>query len=1050
MTLHPSKHADWPNPSRVLRLMALPIAGVFVLGFVILFTLFQHEQEEERGKLIQDSFVAANNLHPEYISHLAHAQATVEEKKDIQKGLDSILTQSGGSIEYASLFVVQDGVIRTLAENQGNASPLAFPPELIHQFSQNTPFTYGPFQEFHGNGISVFHPTPFSTPEGQPIWVDLDMRVGNWILKVILDILSEICATILGMLLILVLIYTYLSNTRLHRQLLSDRFFLDTVAESSRSLFKPGLDAGMAESFEIISRAFQADRISCFRYLRTEEGDKKYARLEVEWIRPGICSERKTQAHKHPTIHISATACQKLLMPGAALSDTAKNLGIADEVTPASLHVMLLPLQVEENPYGFLLLESLQPARLSSYEMDALHTYRLALQGALDRRQKETQMHLFRLAIHASGTGMMITDAREQRNPIIYVNHAFLETTGLHEDEILGKTLGESAITAILPSAIHSLEKAMSLDTPYTEVHPLKIASSRPRWIETNLSSLRNSNGELVHHLLTIIDISDLQEAILTAQKASEVKMLFLANMSHEIRTPMNSVLGMSELLLQQPLPEPQRHYCEIILKSANNLVAIVNDILEISKIEAGRLSIRKSAIDLMECIESALQICSMNAASKGLDLFYFVERNVPRLIPTDGVRLRQVLINLISNAVKFTESGKVEVHASLGPLVAGKLRLIISVRDTGIGIPKEQQTQLFEAFKQVDSTTTRQYGGTGLGLAISRRLINLMDGEITLTSTLGHGSDFEFFLPLTPPIETGWSELTGPLKNRSLLLVGSSTPGYQDFFENFCKTQEMLLTFLDDLPETADPANLYDFLILDERMIHADTCPTQRRLKPFVKVDTGKTILLATTSTPQHPKPACSKDFDAVLVRPISLSHLADWLHSLSINSVLPPLQTADHPLMDEVQTPPFQGKKVLIVDDNQMNCLVATEQIKQFGCYVTSAGSGQEALKTLEESEYDIIFLDCQMPTMDGYETARHIRHVKPHLPIIALTADALPATRKKCLNAGMNDFLTKPLHMQTLRLALTKLLNKSVKARQEHILNRDFQSSPSSPKN
>lgn len=1013
--------------------MALPIVGILVLGVLTLLAIFHDEDEEERRKLIHQSFIAAQTIDQDNIDDLTHDRANHEEKAYVREQLTNIINQSDGSIEYATIFIVKDGIVRILAENQVTDTPLAFSPDLIHKFSQPTPFTFGPFKDLRGQWISAYHPLPMAAP-GTPTWVGLDMKVENWALKIVLDTLPEITATVLGMLLILALIYTYLSNSLLHRQLVSDRFLLDTVSESARNLFKQHSEPGLVESFEILSKGFQADRISCFRFIRTEEGEKKYAKLEGEWVqKDSSTTGRKKADHKHPTIHISIKTYRELLAPGVILTDTSRSFGLVEEDT-APPHTILLALHIQNKPYGFLLLESRESLKLSSYGIDALRAYGQALQRALDRHETLTQIHLFHLAIDASGTGMMITDAREHGNPIIYANNAFLETTGLHEDEILGKTLGESALTAIIPSAIHSIEKAMRLDTVYTDVHPLKISSSRPRWIETTLSSVRDSHGELLHHLLTIVDISDLKEAILTAQKASEVKMLFLANMSHEIRTPMNSVLGMSELLLQQPMSDGQRHYCEIIQKSANNLVSIVNDILEISKIESGHLAIRKSTIDLMDCIESALQICSMNAASKDLDLFYFVEKNVPRLIPADGVRLRQVLINLISNAVKFTEVGEVEVYVTLGNIVQGKTQLVISVRDTGIGIPAEQQSELFEAFKQVDSSTTRQYGGTGLGLAISRRLVNLMGGEIILTSTPGHGANFEFDLPLTPPIETGWSELTGPLKNRSLLLVGS-TPAYQRFFTNFCKIQEMNLTTLDHLPEKADPSSLYDFLIVDERMMDPNSCPTHQKLTPFVTPETGKTILLSFTPTPKHPAPACSKDFDAVLSRPIPLSDLPDWL--LALGTPVEPAQTqALTPASPSSQLPHFQGMRVLIVDDNNMNCLVATEQIKQFGCHVTSVESGMEALKLMPEVNYDVIFLDCQMPKMDGYETAQHIREVNSkntHTPIIALTADVLPATKKKCLDAGMNDFATKPLHIQALKAILTKYLNKAAKARE-----------------
>jgi two-component system, sensor histidine kinase and response regulator len=535
--------------------------------------------------------------------------------------------------------------------------------------------------------------------------------------------------------------------------------------------------------------------------------------------------------------------------------------------------------------------------------------------------------------------------------------------------------------------------------------------------------ALRDTNLELGERTLV------LEALTVKADAANRSKSEFLANMSHEIRTPLNGVIGMTGLLLETALAPEQREYAEIARSSGQSLLGLINDILDVSKIEAGRLELESIDFDIGKLIDEAVDSVALRAAQKGLELVVDIDPAMPKQYRGDPTRLNQILLNLLSNAVKFTERGEVGVslRASMGAAQTAELHF--KVWDTGIGIPSHRVGALFDPFVQVDSSTTRQFGGSGLGLAIAKQLIEAMGGDVAVESKLGVGTTF------SATVRLPWCNIPSPRP------IAECRPGLgvlvvishsrirailaQHLVAAGCKPilAESAQQALDEYRQCLEAGEPPAVAVLDQRLTDHDGAWLAAQIRSHGAPPPALMLLRALSSVGTDIDRSV---FDRIINKPVRPAPFIQALAELTqINRSVP----AGTP--DATSGPAIRpGIRVLVADDNAVNQKVATHMLRKFGAVVHCVGNGLEALQALRDGEFDVVLMDCQMPEMDGYEATRQLRksphvYINPNVPVIALTANALATDRELCLAAGMNDYLSKPIDRARLEKSLVRAL-------------------------
>ncbi len=644
---------------------------------------------------------------------------------------------------------------------------------------------------------------------------------------------------------------------------------------------------------------------------------------------------------------------------------------------------------------------------------------------------------------------------KDRDGRIVFVNEKFAELFGKSADEIVGKTVADFYTKEFAEEARKEDERVMRTGQVLEDVFEDTL-DGKVHHYASRKGPVRNEQGEVIGIQTIFWDITEqrvAEQALLAereelraakeaADEANRAKSDFLANMSHEIRTPMNAIIGMTDLLLETQLTQTQHEYLSMVQDSGEMLLTLLNDILDFSKIEAGKLALESTSFDIRETLGDSMKGLGFRAHGKGLELALRVDEKIPKYLQGDPGRIRQIVVNLVGNAIKFTETGEVVLEIDCKHKTETQVMLRFAVVDTGIGIAEEHCSKIFQEFEQADASTTRRFGGTGLGLAISARLVQLMQGHIWVESEIGKGSKFLFELPLeidnTQHVAKRFESQVNIHGVRVLIVDDNATNRriLKDMLTNWgmkpvtTSGGEHALQTLADANEENDS---FKVLISDVNMPNLDGLMLAKAVVDRDLLAPASVIMLTSGARPNDAAKLQSLGITQHLIKPAKQSEMYDAVvSSLSAIGITTPSPQVNPDSTGT--TGSFSELQILLAEDNIVNQKLALGILEKLGHRVTVANNGKEALEKLELRSFDLVLMDVQMPEMDGLAATRELRrreaHTESHIPVVAMTAHAMKGDRERCLASGMDDYLGKPIRMRDMSDKLDELFPSSEK--------------------
>ncbi|SCA56849.1 putative Signal transduction histidine kinase [Candidatus Terasakiella magnetica] len=647
----------------------------------------------------------------------------------------------------------------------------------------------------------------------------------------------------------------------------------------------------------------------------------------------------------------------------------------------------------------------------------------------LKKSLDEVNFQKFALDQHA------IVSIADVKGNIVYANKKFCEISGYKLDELLGRDHRIVKSNEHDPAFFKEMWKTIAQGKVWTGTIKNKAKDGSIYWVNSTIVPFLDENNKPFRYVSIRTDITNrvemeaaLEQARDEAEQGNRSKSEFLANMSHEIRTPMNAVIGLSHLLLHTKLDETQHDYVSKVLSSGNLLLDIINDILDFSKIEAGKLDFENIEFNLDDVFEEVFTLININALKKGLKLSLDRKSDVRHHLIGDPLRLKQILINIASNAVKFTHKGEITFVLDEVKRDSDKIKLQFSITDTGVGLSEEQAEKLFSSFSQADTSTTRQYGGTGLGLSICKKLVELMKGEIKVESTIGEGSTFTFSAEFGLGEEKTQSakEITFQVQGAKVIVVDdeqTSLDIFEDMLQGFgfeVTTSLSAAQAIGEISKAKEAGEPFEYAVVDWKMPKQDGISLCEEIKDDFHKGGKSRIILVTAFDADIARRLIKRDlYNELLLKPVMPSSLLNAIQSCQEEEIV---KQAEHlECVDEGNG--VSGAKVLVVEDNIINQKVAIGLLKSFGVSCDVANNGLEGVQAVKDNLYDAVLMDIQMPLMDGVEATTEIRKDSADLPIIAMTAHAMKEEQDKCKKAGMNDYVTKPVNPSNLLEALQR---------------------------